>query len=131
MDAETFTAQLIGEFPEIRDSILDEDNLGLASLQIMSFMAFTQKAINANDLELVKRCFTFIDRIFDIVNSSINNSLSISYIGKLNFKENNEAMSLLSTKLSKVRAELNQAYVIGSKNDKLNSFIKNLKADQS
>lgn len=128
MNAESFVTQLITEFPEIKEDILDEE---LTSLQIMSFRAFTQKAIDVNDLELIKRCFAFVDRVLDIVDFQINNSLYISYLSKLRFKGESQALKLLPIKLSKAIAELNQASAIGSKNDKLNNFIKNLDQRQS
>ncbi|SFS87253.1 DUF7674 family protein [Mucilaginibacter polytrichastri] len=131
MDEENFISQLIGEFPEIKDDILDEDNLGLISLQIISFKVFTQKAIDAEDLKLVKRCFLFVDRVFDAVSPSTNNSLVISYLVKLVFKENCQAINLLSFKLSKVIVEYNQAFYVGSENNKLNRFIRNFDLDQS
>ncbi|WCT10771.1 DUF7674 family protein [Mucilaginibacter jinjuensis] len=128
MNAESFVFQLITEFPELKEDILDEE---LTSLQIMSFRAFTQKAIDVNDLELVKRCLTFVDGVLDAVDPEINNSLYLSYLGKLNFKNNSHALNLLPVKLSKAISELNKAYAESSKNDQANNFIKNLDKGQS
>jgi hypothetical protein len=124
-DDKSFVNDLIKEFPEIRQDVLDEDYIGLISLQIGVFRKFTQDAINKNNLDLVTKCFQFIEKNFDVVNSDIRNSLYISYLGKLEIA-NNKIKKMLPAKLKSAKEEIDIYYKSTSENDKLNKFLKDL-----
>jgi len=128
-DHQTFIDELIVAFPEIKDEVLDEDYLGLTTLQIGCFKRFTQKAIDNNDLILVKKCFDFVDSNIDVVEYNVENSLVISYLGKLNFSNDCEVDKLLTKKLRELRVTLAEYYATPSKNEKLNKFLKDLEDD--
>jgi len=124
-----FINDLINAFPEIKEGVLDEDYEGLTSLQIGVFRRFTQKAIDANDLETVKKCFDFADENVGLVEHCIENSLYISYLGKLKFTSNNAAEKLLSPKQRNLIDELNKYYSTLSKNERVNKFLDDLARD--
>jgi len=107
---ESFIMDLTTVFPDIREEVLDEDYLGLVSLQIGCFRRFTQRAIDRNDLITVKKCFDFADENMDIVEFAVENSLVISYLGKLNILENSTVEKMLSTKFKDLRAALASYY---------------------
>lgn len=121
-----FIEELVLTFPEIRDEVFDEDYLGLISLQIGCFRRFTQNAININDLETVQKCFDFVDNNLDIVEFDVENSLVISFLGKLNFDKNIGASKLLSSKLTEMIEVLKSYYSSFSKDKKLLNFLKDL-----
>jgi hypothetical protein len=124
-----FIEEMVTAFPEIKSEVFDEDYLGAISLQIGCFRRFTQRAIDANKLDTVKKCFEFIDSNTGVVDFEIENSLCISYLGKLNIAKNSSVERLLSDKLKNVREQLTNYYESTSKNERLNSFLDGLKDD--
>ncbi|MGZ3766237.1 MAG: DUF7674 family protein [Mucilaginibacter sp.] len=126
-DENAFLNDLIQEFPIIKEEVIDEDYLGLMSLPIGCFRRFTQKAIDTNNLDLVKKCFLFVEENFDIVNAEIKSSLYISYLAKLNFSQKSKAEDLLPLKLKKAIKDVNEYYASTSENEKLNKFLKGIK----
>jgi hypothetical protein len=130
-NTKTFIAELVASFPEIIDDVLDENNLGFISLQIGCFRRFTQEAINGYDLNTVKKCIAFADANFETTEWEVTNSLSISFVGKLDFSKNRSAEKLLTDKLTGVRSQLDLYYNSLSKDEKLNKFLKDLGQDQS
>jgi hypothetical protein len=122
-----FINLLIETFPEIKDELLDEDYLGLISLQIGCFRRYSQNAIDDNELNIVSKCFLFVESNFDNVEAPIKNSLYISYLGKLQFEKNIKAEELLPQKLRDAIDELKKAHEIPSKNKKLIQFLKGIK----
>ncbi len=123
-----FIGDLIKEFPEIKDEVLDEDYSGLITLQIGCLTRFTQKAIDTNDLNLVKKIFLFVEADFDQLSHKVMNSLYISYIGKLKIPPRSEAEKLLPEKFKNAFVELEEHYMSGSKDEKLNKFLKGLES---
>jgi len=123
-DKKAFINELINTFPEIRDEVLDEDCIDIISLQIGCFRRFTQKAIDINDIVKVLKCFQFIDENIEKVGFNIENSLTISWLGKLNFDKNKNAYAHLSSALKDSYINLHQYYEEQPKNEKLNSFLK-------
>ena len=119
----SFISDLINTFPEIKEEVLDEDWLNLISLQIGCFRRFTQKAIDNNNISLVIKCFRFADDNIDIAEFNIENSLAISWLGKLNFDNNKNAYQLLSPKLKELYVKLQKHYNEPSGNEKLNKFL--------
>jgi hypothetical protein len=126
---ETFINELITAFPEIKTQISDEDNLGLISLQIGCFRRFTQKAIDLNDLRTVKKCFDFAGVNVGDVTLPVENSLFISYLGKLNIIQGGEVEKLLSANLKDFRKTLQTYYESEPKDEKLKKFLDELKND--
>jgi hypothetical protein len=125
---EAFINELISTFPEIKSEVLDEDYLGLVSLQIGCFRRFTQDAIVNNNLPLVKKCFDFIDKSIDAATQDIKNSIAISYLSKLDIKKG-KIETLLSFKLKNILNELNEYYESLAKDEQLNKFLHDLKND--
>ena len=123
---EEFLKELIRNFPEIRDEIMDEDYFGLITLQIGCFKRFTQSAIDKKELEIVKKCFLFVDVNIEIVEYAVKNALYISYLGHLNIPKNSKTEKLLTKNLKNILAELNEYNKSASKNEKLNKFINDL-----
>jgi hypothetical protein len=122
----SFITDLINTFPEIKEDILDEDYINLIGLQIACFAWFTQKAININNIALIIKCFQFVDDNIDIVEFDVENSLTVSWLGKLNFDNNKNAYQLLSSKLKGFYSALQKHYTKPSRNEKLNKFLKGL-----
>lgn len=107
-DETIFIEVLICTFPEIKDEVLDEDWVDITSLQIACFTRFTQKAIDANDNDIVLRCFQFVDSNIDNVIFKVENSLTISWLGKLNFDKNKKAYGFLPPQLKELYTTLLQ-----------------------
>lgn len=124
-DADTFINELVGAFPEIEEEVTDEDYKGLIGLQIGCLTRFTQKAIDNNDLDMVTKSLNFVEDNIGKVEHKIENSLYISYLGKLNIIKGSKAEKLLSGNLKKVYAGFNN-YAASSQNEKLNNFLKSL-----
>jgi len=122
-DQHSFIEDLVNHFPEIKDEVLDDDWTGLITLQIGCFMRFTQKAIDTNDITTIKNCFWFVDDNLDAVEFNVENSLTISWLGKLDFAKNKVAFDLLSTKLKNLYTQLRQWNTDIPKNQKLNTFL--------
>jgi len=122
-DQHSFIEDLVNHFPEIKDEVLDDDWTGLITLQIGCFMRFTQKAIDTNDITTIKNCFRFVDDNLDAVEFNVENSLTISWLGKLDFAKNKVAFDLLSTKLKNLYTQLRQWNTDIPKNQKLNTFL--------
>ena len=87
MNKKDFLNKLIQCFPDIKEEILDNDYNGLFSLQVGVFRDITQKAIDTHDLENVEKYTQFILDNFDDFDDDVNNSIVLSYIQKLNFKD--------------------------------------------
>jgi hypothetical protein len=109
-DEITFIEDLITTFPEIKKEVLDEDWIGLISLQIGCFRRFTQKAIDDNNNLLALQCFKFIDDNINEVEFSIENSLTISWLGKLNFDKSKDLYNRLPKKLKTLYINLHDQY---------------------
>jgi len=129
MDDKTFIEKLVKDFPEIKDEILDEDNLDSTSLQIFCFRAFTQDAIDNDDIELVKRCLLFVNDVFYKVDFKIQNSLCISYLVKLRFQKGSRIEKIVPQKLQKEINDLKESYNNRPANKKVDDFIRRLKDD--
>ena len=87
MNKKDFLNKLIQCFPDMKEEILDDDYNELFSLQVGVFRDITQKAIDTHDLENVEKYTQFILDNFDDFDDDVNNSIVLSYIQKLNFKD--------------------------------------------
>jgi len=126
IDDVTFIKELIGNFPEIKEELLDDDLEGIITLQIGCFKRFTQKAIDNKDLNTLRKCFQFVDSNISQVNPEIENALVISYLGKLNIPKNSQVDYLLSKRLRNIIIELNDYYSSRIKNHSLKDFLSGL-----
>jgi len=107
---DVFIKDLVDQFPEIMEEVLDEDYIGILTLQIGCFKRFTQKAIDLGDLETIKKCFNFVEENISVVEFKIENALFISYLDKLNFRGSSQIENLLPQTLAKVLSELKIYY---------------------
>lgn len=123
---QVFIENLIDNFPELEEEILDEDYLGIITLQIGCFKRFTQKAIDSNDLATAKECFRFVDENIDQVEGKIENALYITYLGHLKFEKNNAAKKLLPDRLKSAIKDITTHENSTPKNNKLNDFLNDL-----
>jgi len=123
---EYFINDLVSAFPDLKEEILDEDWMGLTSLQIGCFLKFTQRAIDENDVSLALKCFQFVDYDINKVKFEIENSLVISWINKLDFTKNENLYELFPDDFKDIRKKFEDQYDSPSKNEKLNSFLKGL-----
>ena len=125
-DEKAFIEDLINCFPEIKKEVLDEEIVGLLSLQVGCLTRFTQKAIDVNDLHTVSRCFHFVEESFEQVVFEIENSLVISVLGHLDFRKNPKAEKMLSEKFKDILKAL-KLHTIQPKSGKLTNFLKGIK----
>lgn len=123
---EVFIENLLNAFPEIKDELLEEDNLGVVTLQIACFKRFTQKTIDSNDVITLKACLKFVDENIDQVERKIENALYITYLGHLKFDTNKEAKKLLPTRLKSAIDDLANYRNSNPRTDKLKSFLNGL-----
>ncbi|MDR3694589.1 hypothetical protein [Mucilaginibacter sp.] len=127
----TFINELVDTFPQIKSEVFDEDYKKFISLQIGCFRHFTQNAIDTGDLKTVKKCFEFVDKNFETVVFEIENSLMISYLGKLNIAKGSQVDKLLPLKLKNAKEVLTSYYESPSKNERANKFLDDIKDDLS
>jgi hypothetical protein len=86
MNQQGFLQELTEYFPYLKDDIFDDDYEGLFSLQIGIFRNRTQEAIDNNDEIRVNSHIHFILKNFNRFDNKVENSIVLSYIQKLNFK---------------------------------------------
>lgn len=121
-----FIEELTNCFPEIKSEVLDKDYSGLISLQIGCFKRYTQKAIDSEKYEIVRKCFHFVDSNLGIVEDGIENALIISYLAKLEIRNKNNVEKILSQKMKQIINELNNYDNSNSKNSRAQNFLDNL-----
>ena len=118
MNKKYFLNKLIECFPDMKEEILDDDYNGLFSLQVGVFRDITQKAIDTHDLENVEKYTQFILDNFD---DDVNNSIVLSYIQKLNFKDY-KTPSFFMNFQKKLKEYEQSSYT----DEKLIDFLKNI-----
>ena len=118
MNKKDFLNKLIQCFPDIKEEILDNDYNGLFSLQVGVFRDITQKAIDTHDLENVEKYTQFILDNFD---DDVNNSIILSYIQKLNFKDYKTPPFFMN-----FQKELKEYEQSSYTDEKLIDFLKNI-----
>lgn len=121
-----FLEHLVKTFPQISEDVLDEDYEGLLPLQVGFFTRFTQRAIDANDIKLVKRCFEFVDAEIQSANSKVENVLYVTFLGKLFIPEGSSIEKLLPDYLKAAYDDLKAYHAAASKDQKLNDFFKSI-----
>jgi hypothetical protein len=125
INKDQFIDKLISAFPEIKEEVSDEDYMDSIGLQVGCFTRFTQKVIDNNVILLISECFEFVNSYIDIVEFDVENSLSITWLAKLNFDNNKEAYSLLPLKLRTLYDWLQQQYS-APLSDKVKNFLSGL-----
>jgi hypothetical protein len=81
IDSNKFADLLRATFPEIETEITEWT--GLAHLQMMEFLVFTERAAEANDWTTVNKCLVFADELVHNGNSEIRNAVHVSYLEHL------------------------------------------------
>ena len=122
MNKKDFLNKLIQCFPDIKEEILDDDYNGLFSLQVGVFRDITQKAIDTHDLENVEKYTQFILDNFDDFDDDVNNSIVLSYIQKLNFKDYKTPSFFMN-----FQKELKEYEQSSYTDEKLIDFLKSIK----
>ena len=125
ISTDIFIHDLILNFHEIKDEVLDEDYLGLFSQQIGCFREFTQKAIDDNNINLALKCFEFVAEYLPKVIFEVENSLVISCLGKLKIPKGSQIEGLIPKELKSIIDSL-EAYYNENLNEKTQRLIKNM-----
>ena len=112
--SEQFFQLLANEFPELKNALQDEDNVGLYHVQMFCFTRVTQKAIDSGDVQLLKKYFIFADHYFRNAEPELKNAFYVSYLEHLNFEgkskkgfERESAKKLMPISLAKGFKEIN------------------------
>lgn len=122
MNKKDFLNKLIECFPDMKEEILDDDYNGLFSLQVGVFRDITQKAIDTHDLENVEKYTQFILDNLDNFDDDVNNSIVLSYIQKLNFKDYKTLSFFMN-----FQKELKEYEQSSYTDEKLIDFLKSIK----
>ena len=122
MNKKDFLNKLIQCFPDMKEEILDDDYNELFSLQVGVFRDITQKAIDTHDLENVEKYTQFILDNFDNFDDDVNNSIVLSYIQKLNFKDYKTPSFFMN-----FQKELKEYEQSSYTDEKLIDFLKSIK----
>ena len=122
MNKKDFLNKLIQCFPDMKEEILDDDYNGLFSLQVGVFRDITQKAIDTHDLENIEKYTQFILDNFDDFDDDVNNSIVLSYVQKLNFKDYKTPSFFMN-----FQKELKEYEQSSYTDEKLIGFLKSIK----
>ena len=113
IDHEQFLALLTERFPEVAATI-DDISQGLLHLEMATFARATQAAIDAAEIETIKRHFKFADEIFRDAAPDVENAINVSYLENLRFEgrkaKRAKARELLPPRLKTALTEL-EAYL--------------------
>lgn len=120
-----FITQLIIAFPEIKEEVLDEDYRGHITMQVGCFRRLTQHALDNEGDEILIKCFGFVADWIDRVEFRVENSLTITWLGKLNFEKNKNAYSLLSPELQE-RYTILQNHYSAPLSPEVKNFLDNI-----
>jgi hypothetical protein len=101
-----FVSAVVKEFPELAEAMLDPPDL--LHVQMGEFAAFTQKAIEHDDLKTVRRCFSLADRFYRDADPELENALNVSFLEDLDFRFAPAAKSLMSPALHRGWVEINE-----------------------
>lgn len=78
IDAKRFADLLVTEFPQLREDVCEWHDL--SHLQMMEFVIFTEKAVEAGDWATVERCLELANRVLNQGNTEIRNAVHVSYL---------------------------------------------------
>jgi len=127
-----FIKILIETFPQIREDVLDEDDI--ITLQVGCFTRYVISAIKEGRFNEVKKSYDFLNSIEKLnLHPEIKNSLYISCIGHINFKDygNNGkiAKKMLPSELLKVWNDLQNHYSKLKNDPTIIKFLNDLNKD--
>jgi len=83
MDRSKFLKELKCLYPEVTEGINKQD--GLLHFEMQVFRAFTEKAINADDKEKVKSCYSFAEKVFLNGDEKLKNAIDATYVEEFDF----------------------------------------------
>src|SRR5436305_835903 len=84
IDRDRFIALLTERFPSVAASI-DDCSQGLLHLEMATLARATQAAIDAQDREIVRQHFRFVDEVFRNAAPDVENAVYVSYLENLRF----------------------------------------------
>jgi hypothetical protein len=84
VDHGRFVALLRERFPEVAAQI-DATSEGLLHMEMAALSRATQRAIDAQDREAVKRHFSFVDEVFRDGTTDVINAVNVSFLENLRF----------------------------------------------
>lgn len=105
-----FIDDLIKVFPELKEEMLDEDYSFSITLQMGNLKRYIQKAINDNNSDIFDSMVVFIVENLPLVDEKIQNSIFISFLGKLDFSGTPKFKQKLVGTLGRARADLERYY---------------------
>jgi len=99
IDSEGFVQLVASAYPDLRAELEEDD--GLETLQVGTFCAHTQAAINRGDMAAVVICFGIADRVIADGDDSMRNAIHVSYLEHLDFRgmHGREAFTKLTPRL--------------------------------
>jgi hypothetical protein len=101
-----FVSAVIREFPVLTEAMLDPPEL--LHVQMGEFVAFTQRAIERDDLNMVRRCFALADRFYRDADPELENAINVSFLEGLDFRLSPAAKSLMSPALHRGWVKINE-----------------------
>lgn len=128
INSEQFIKKFVEEFPQYRAQIYDSAWLNLPNLQLGMIREIVDELIKSRKYDILKTLFTFFENGLINSDSELRNSIAVSFLEHLNFKDENgiEAFNLLPKNL-KMEYESVEDY--NSKllsDDRLKNFIDDL-----
>jgi hypothetical protein len=109
IDHQRFISLLTERFPEVAAAI-DDFSQGLLHLEMATLARATQAAIDNQDTTTVVRHFQFIDEVYQIAATDVENAVNVSYLENLQFGGKKASPSrpraLLTPRLRQALAEL-------------------------
>ena len=84
VDALAFQKLVISRFPVLRHKF--EEWCDLTHLQVMEFLLFTQRAIEAGSFDVVSQCFEIATAALTQGDEELRNAMFVSYLESLDFR---------------------------------------------
>lgn len=91
MDGNSYFNELTKEFSAISDQI-EEESPEMIHMRMETFARYTIEQIKQNNYSEIRRCFDFQESKIDLLNSDLENALTISYCESLLLGECAEQM---------------------------------------
>jgi hypothetical protein len=83
MHRSDFLKQLKTTFPELIEPVNQQN--GLLHFEMREFRLFTQRAIYANDIDTLKRCFALAEKVFLLGDNTLKDAIDTSFMEDLEF----------------------------------------------
>lgn len=110
IDQKRFVEKLSMRFPELKPELNDECIKGNITTEVDVFLRYTQNAIDSGNEAVAEKCFSFLQEIMPSLDHETENSIVISYLGRLNFRSHPQYLRLLSPEMKEVVSRLEQYY---------------------